>query len=45
MIIAFAGRKQSGKTTSAEYLVKQYESTHDYGKARIYNFADSLKQM
>lgn len=45
MIIAFAGRKQSGKTTSAEYLVKEYEATHDYGKAHIYNFADSLKQM
>lgn len=45
MIIAFAGRKQSGKTTSAEFFKKQYEQTHDYGTVKIYNFADTLKEM
>jgi hypothetical protein len=45
MIIAFAGRKQSGKTTSAEFLKKEYEKHNDYSMAKIYNFADTLKEM
>ena len=39
-IIAFAGRKQSGKTTSAEYLSSYYGSD-----SKIYNFADPLKKL
>lgn len=52
-IIAFAGRKQSGKTTCSEYVKDLYNSA-TYGKlfdnvkttylAKIYNFADPLKQ-
>lgn len=52
-IIAFAGRKQSGKTTCSEYVKDLYNST-TYSKlfdsvktmylAKIYNFADPLKQ-
>jgi hypothetical protein len=37
-VIAFAGRKQSGKTTCSEFVAKHCSD------ARIYNFADSLKQ-
>lgn len=37
-IIAFAGRKQSGKTTCSECV-----ASHFHG-AKIYNFADPLKQ-
>jgi hypothetical protein len=40
-IIAFAGRKQSGKTTCAEF-VKSYAENRL--KSQIYNFADLLKQ-
>jgi len=48
-IIAFAGRKQSGKTTSAEFVKDLFYSTAlkigwvDYD-TKIYNFADPLKQ-
>lgn len=48
-IIAFAGRKQSGKTTSAEFVKNFFYSTAlkigwvDYD-TKIYNFADPLKQ-
>jgi hypothetical protein len=43
-IIAFAGRKQSGKTTSAEFVKELY--TGSTGKnAKIYNFADPLKNL
>lgn len=52
-IIAFAGRKQSGKTTCAEYVKNLYNNTA-YNRlldnvqakylAKIYNFADPLKQ-
>lgn len=43
-IIAFAGRKQSGKTTCSDYVARTFYS-HMYGqKAKIYNFADSLKK-
>ena len=44
MIIAFAGRKQSGKTTSAEFVKNIFEN-RGLGVARIYNFADPLKQL
>lgn len=42
-IIAFAGRKQSGKTTSSEF-VQSTINEHKLGSCKIYNFADSLKQ-
>jgi hypothetical protein len=53
MIIAFAGRKQSGKTTSCEYvkhLICQNSSSLDVRNCgdfpiKIYNFADPLKQL
>lgn len=41
-IIAFAGRKQSGKTTSAEFVANLFWK---YGDAKIYNFADPLKTL
>jgi hypothetical protein len=43
-IIAFAGRKQSGKTTSAEF-VKEIYSGSTGKNAKIYNFADPLKNL
>lgn len=42
-IIAFAGRKQSGKTTSSEFIAHIFEDRF-LGKSRIYNFADPLKK-
>lgn len=36
-IVAFAGRKQSGKTTCSEFVKLSF------GPAKIYNFADPLK--
>lgn len=42
-IIAFAGRKQSGKTTCAEFVSNVYIGNL-LGKIKIYNFADPLKQ-
>jgi hypothetical protein len=44
MIIAFAGRKQSGKSTSCDFvqlLVKQYSPSLS---CKVYSFADPLKQ-
>lgn len=41
-IIAFAGRKQSGKTTSAEFVANLFWQQRD---AKIYNFADPLKTL
>jgi hypothetical protein len=41
MIIAFAGRKQSGKTTSCEFI----QSLLPNQETKIYNFADPLKQL
>ena len=41
-IVAFAGRKQSGKTTSAEFLSNLFWK---YGDSKIYNFADPLKNL
>lgn len=43
-IIAFAGRKQSGKTTCSEYVARIYIEKIYGQKARIYNFADPLKK-
>lgn len=37
-IVAFAGRKQSGKTTCSEFVAKYVDG------AKIYNFADPLKK-
>jgi molybdopterin-guanine dinucleotide biosynthesis protein len=41
MIIAFAGRKQSGKTTSCEFI----QSLLPNQETKIYNFADPLKHI
>ena len=38
-IIAFAGRKQSGKTSSAEFVQRHYNEV-----SILYNFADQLKR-
>jgi len=43
-IIAFAGRKQSGKTTSAEFVANLFK-TASLGECQIYNFADPLKTL
>lgn len=40
-IIAFAGRKQSGKTTCSEFVKSLYPEELN---VKIYNFADPLKQ-
>lgn len=40
-IIAFAGRKQSGKTTCSEFI--QSIVPDSFGSVKIYNFADPLK--
>jgi hypothetical protein len=44
-IIAFAGRKQSGKTSSCEFVQSIYDTPLTSNTAKIYNFADPLKQM
>lgn len=41
-IIAFAGRKQSGKTTCSEFIKNVVPNKSD--DIKIYNFADALKQ-
>ena len=44
-IIAFAGRKQSGKTTCSEFVQKYFNGVIEpLNSAKIYNFADPLKQ-
>lgn len=44
-IIAFAGRKQSGKTTCSEFVQKYFNGIIEpFNSAKIYNFADPLKQ-
>jgi len=45
MIIAFAGRKQSGKTTCAMAVANSFEMRNITSKATIYNFADPLKNL
>lgn len=42
-VIAFAGRKQSGKTTCSEFVSNYYYNTVG-GLVKIYNFADPLKK-
>lgn len=42
-ILAFAGRKQSGKTTCSEFVANVYAG-NNLGTTKIYNFADPLKQ-
>ena len=42
MIVSFAGRKQSGKTTSAEFVANLFWQHKD---SKIYNFADPLKNL
>lgn len=42
-IVAFAGRKQSGKTTCSEALCNYYFGSSQ-GESKIYNFADPLKK-
>lgn len=44
MIIAFAGRKQSGKTTCSIFL-EQIFKTYTNASTKIYNFADPLKSL
>ena len=43
-IIGFSGRKQSGKSTSAEYIKYIIESNNLNISYNIYSFADPLKQ-
>lgn len=44
-IVAFAGRKQSGKTSCSEFVVKYFNSMIEpYNSVKIYNFADPLKK-
>lgn len=44
-IIAFAGRKQSGKTTSSVFVMKYSNGIIEpFNGTKIYNFADPLKQ-
>lgn len=43
-IVAFAGRKQSGKSSAAEFVSQEFTKKH--GKiSAIYNFADPLKKL
>jgi hypothetical protein len=44
-IVAFAGRKQSGKTTCSEFVVKYHNGAIEpFNQSKIYNFADPLKK-
>lgn len=44
-IVAFAGRKQSGKTTCSECVLKYCNGAIEpFNNAKIYNFADPLKR-
>ena len=44
-IIAFAGRKQSGKTTCSEAVIRYYNGYREpFNNAKLYNFADPLKK-
>ena len=44
MILGFAGRKQSGKTTCSEFVLKHFNGTTEPFSAKVYNFADPLKK-
>jgi hypothetical protein len=43
-IIAFSGRKQSGKSTAGEYIEKLIQQTYSSISCKLYSFADPLKQ-
>ena len=43
-ILAFSGRKQSGKTTSAEYIASIVSESCENKICKIYSFADPLKK-
>lgn len=43
-ILAFSGRKQSGKTTSSEFVQSIIDNNILNVKYKVYNFADPLKQ-
>jgi hypothetical protein len=44
-IIAFAGRKQSGKTTCSEFVTQYLNgAVEPFNSTKIYNFADPLKK-
>jgi hypothetical protein len=43
-ILAFSGRKQSGKTTSAQYVESVINNNYLNIRYKTYNFADPLKQ-
>lgn len=44
MIIAFSGRKQSGKSTSCEYVQSMVQQYFPNMSCKTYSFADPLKQ-
>jgi hypothetical protein len=44
MIIAFSGRKQSGKSTACEYVQQMLVQLLPKASCKIYSFADPLKQ-
>lgn len=45
-IVAFAGTKQSGKTSSCVFIQQAFDTLPEtQGLAKIYNFADPLKKM
>jgi hypothetical protein len=43
-IIAFSGRKQSGKSTGGEYIDKLIKQNYSSISCKLYSFADPLKQ-
>lgn len=43
-IIALSGRKQSGKSTGAEFIQNLFDRHNHYFSCKIYNFADPLKK-
>lgn len=43
-ILAFSGRKQSGKSTSADYVADFIKKMHPNKICQIYSFADPLKK-
>jgi hypothetical protein len=43
-IIGISGRKQSGKSTSGDYLFQLFKTLYPNKKVKLYAFADRLKQ-
>ena len=43
-IIAFSGRKQSGKSTAGEYIEQLIKQNYSSISCKLYSFADPLKQ-